>query len=150
MNEIVEPHFTLINTSRGSLPAVVVVNTALRIFDRRSEFPWHLRIEIECKELADKGMPTSSEGKVLYELEDEIGAALDLQGNGIFAARITCNGHRELLYRIHDPEEAASKLQKLVDNPTPIREWDFRMEEDPDWNLVQAELRLLEKDPRFN
>lgn len=150
MSEVVAPHYTLINTSRGSLPAVIVVNSALRSFDRRDEFPWHLRIEIDCKELAEKGMPTNAEGKVLYQLEDEIGAALDLQGNGIFAARITCNGHRELIYRIHDPEKAASNLQRLLENPTPLREWDFRMEEDADWNLVQAELRLLEKDPKFN
>jgi hypothetical protein len=150
MSEVVAPHYTLINTSRGSLPAVVVVNSALRDFDQRSQFRWHLRIEIECKELADRGMPTRSEGIVLYQLEDEIGAALDLQGNGIFAARITCNGHRELLYRIHDPEKAAPKLQQLIDNPTPLREWDFRMEEDPNWNLIQAELRLLEKDPKIN
>lgn len=150
MSKVVDPHYTLINTSRGPLPAVVVVNTALRDFVDRKHYPWHLRIEIACKDLADKGMPTSEEGKILYQIEDEIGAALDLQKNALFAARVTCNGQRELMYRIQDPEKADVRLQQLIATPHPIREWDYRMEEDPNWNLIQSELRLLGKDKKYN
>jgi hypothetical protein len=150
MSEAVKPYYTLINTSRGDDPAVVVVNSALRQFRERERFPWNLRIEIQCRDLLKKGMPTREESLVLQELEESISDALQLQDNAIFAARITCAGRRELLFRIHDPELANDQLQKLTNNQNPRREWEYKMEEDHDWVLIRPELVLLEKDPKFN
>lgn len=147
---IPEPFFTLINTSIGDDPAVVVVNSALRAFKDRENFPWHLRISIDCKLLGANGMPTSEENVALQQLEDSIEAPLKADQNAIFLARITARSERVLLYRIHDPEAANDALQSLVSAVSPLREWDYRMEYDIDWSLAQPELHLLENDPRFN
>lgn len=145
-----EPYYTLINTSKGKDPAVVVVNSALRTFDARSLFLWHLRIGIACKVVGNNGMPTAEECQVLECLEGTISKPLQLQQNALFLARITCQRERSLLFRVQDPEIASELLQSLVSEASPLREWDYRMEHDPDWELAQPELRLLESDPRCN
>ena len=145
-----EPHYTLFNTSIGDDPAVVVVNSALRFFEDRPAFPWHLRISVDCKSLGANGMPTSEESDALYRLEDSISEPLQATKNAIFLARITARGERVLLYRVHDPEEANETLQTLITTPSPLREWDYNMAHDLEWDLAKPELTLMEKDPHFN
>lgn len=147
---IPEPYYTLINTSIGDDPAVVVVNSALRTFKNYEAFPWHLRISIDCKLLGTNGMPTSEEGDILYHLEDSITKPLQVVQNALFLARITARSERILIYRVHDPKKANDTLQALVAELSPLREWDYQMEHDADWELAQPELRLLEHDPHFN
>jgi hypothetical protein len=142
------PYYSLINTSKGNDPAVVVVNTALRHFEHRDAFPWHLRLTIECKLVANNGMPTSEEISVLERFEDEISADLQRDENATFLARITCRGEREIIYRVRDPELANDTLHSRLEEPTDTREWDYRMEHDSGWDLAQPELQLIERDPR--
>lgn len=145
-----KPYYTLINTSIGDDPAVVVVNSALQNFDQRQGFPWHLRISIDCVSLGSNGMPTSEEADTLNQLEDSIAASLQADENAIFLARITARGERALLYRVQDPEKANKILQTLTSASSTLREWDYRMEHDSGWELARPELQLLEHDARFN
>lgn len=142
----IKSHYTLINTSRGRDPAVVVVNSALRAFKNRDAFSWHLKLNITCEGVGENGMPTNHEVEILNQLEEEISQALQVKENSLFLARITCRGTRDLLYRAHDPEIANEALQKLIAANTQSREWEYRIEEDPDWLLAQPELNLLERD----
>lgn len=147
---IPKPHYTLINTSRGNDPAVVVVNSALRTFKNRDAFSWHLKLNITCEIVGKNGMPTNREAEILNQLEEEISKALQIKDNALFLARITCRGTRDLLYRAHDPEIANEALQKLIAANSQSREWEYRIEQDPDWLLAQPELKLLERDHQIN
>lgn len=144
------PHYTLIETSRGDDLAIVVVNSALRRFNQQQRFPWHLNVTIDCKNLGKNGMPTSDENAVLYQIEDELSGLLLKGENAVFLARVTCQGQRELSYRISDPEIANQTLQQVVSNSSPLREWDYRMEHDEDWELARPELHLLEKNLKYS
>jgi hypothetical protein len=144
------PHYTLIETSKGEDPAIVVVNSALRRFDQRDRFPWHLSVLIDCKQLAQNGMPAAEENEALNQTEDEISKLLLERQNALFLARITCRGQRELVFRVNDPEIADQILQELLSAPAPLREWEYRMERDGAWDLARAELLLLEKDPKYS
>lgn len=143
------PHYTLIETSKGEDPAIVVVNSALRRFDERARFPWHLSVLIDCKQLAQHGMPTTEENEALYQVEDEISKLILERQNALFLARITCRGQRELVFRVNDPEIADQMLRQSLSATTPIREWEYRMEHDGAWDLARPELLLLEKDPKY-
>jgi hypothetical protein len=96
------------------MPAVVVVNDALVRFEHRDIFPWHLTIAIEATRLAKNGMPTQAEAAILDDLGDKLEEALSAcrtehgSTNILFLARITCDGKRELVYRVHDPESSRS------------------------------------------
>jgi hypothetical protein len=144
------PYYTLIKTSRAGKPAVVVVNSALRVSTARSSFSWHLEVSIDCRELALHGMPNERESKVLHELEDLITPLVEAGNNAVFLARITWDGKRELKFRVHDPELAFETLQELSSRPDQVREWRFEINEDPRWDLAAPELQLLEKDRRIN
>lgn len=147
---IPKPRYSLINTSIGGDAAVVVVNAALRTFTDRQALPWHLRISIDCKQLSANGMPTIEEDDILQMQEAIITPLLQSNQNAVFLARITSRGERVLLYRVYDPEVADNTLQKIISEPSPLREWDYRMEEDPGWELAQPELKLLAHDLRYN
>ena len=49
-----EPHYSLFDTERDDMRAVVVVNTAALSFEERNIFPWHLEIVISftCRSAA--------------------------------------------------------------------------------------------------
>ncbi|MEO7325356.1 MAG: DUF695 domain-containing protein [Dokdonella sp.] len=147
---IPEPHYTLINTSKGKDPAVVVVNSALRNFQNRASFPWHLEIKVSCKNLGANGMPTTEETEILHQLESGISNSLQVQREALFLARITCRGKRELIYRVRDSKTAGAILQQCVTDPLQLREWSYLMKQDVAWELAQAELNLLVRDNRFN
>lgn len=138
------PHYTLISTSLDGDPAIVVVNSALRMFRERQAYCWHLRIRIDCEHVRDDGLPTDEELPRLEAEEDRIMAGV-VCDNAMFLARITWRGHRDLLFRVRDPGETDRMLQHLIARDTQSREWDYRMEEDPEWALARPELDLLER-----
>ena len=95
-------------------------------------------------------MPTAEESEVLVQLEEEITRLLAINENSIFLARITCRRSRDLKYRVRDPAPANDALEKLASITPATREWEYRIEQDVDWNLANLELSLLERDLRIN
>ncbi|HEY2685955.1 MAG TPA: DUF695 domain-containing protein [Steroidobacteraceae bacterium] len=148
--KIPAPYYTLINTSIGPDPAVVIVNSALRTFDHLDYLQWDLSIVITCESLGANGMPNSEEARILNELEDEISESLKLESNAVFLARVTCRDKREIRYRVHDPEIANRALKTLTSSAKPQRQWKYLMKHDPEWRLAKPELNLLEQDSRYN
>lgn len=137
------PFYTLITTSLGGKPAIVVVNSALRWFSGRPKYPWHLRITISCKFLGDNEMPTTVELESLRVIEDRMTNKLCLGDNVIFLARVTALGEQAIIFRVSDPEIANKTLQELTSDEPQIREWEYWMERDQHWELAQPELDLV-------
>jgi hypothetical protein len=140
---MISDYYTLINTSIGNDPAVVVVNSSLRSHKNRGEFPWHLKICIDCKFLASRGMPTPAEVDALNKLEEIISTPLQDEKNAILLARVTARGQRTLIYRVRDPDAANETLQNIISSPEQLREWSYQVEKDADWALAKPELDLL-------
>jgi len=149
MKDAPAPCYSLIETSIGGDPAIVVVNSTLLTFTGHDAFPWHLRIGVNCKLQGVNGMPTKEEVEALARLEEKTAPALEVEHNAIFLARITARGERILLYRVHDPEKADEALQLLISTPDTVREWEYQMEYDVGWMLAKPELDLLQPS-RFN
>ena len=127
-----EPHYTLFDSHRNDLPEVIVVNDALLSFQHPEIFPWHLEVNIQAEELAERGMPTSHESKLLFEIGGKIESAIEGK-NALFLARSTWDGLRQLSFRVHDPELANDTLQSLLADKPHTRFWEFRMHHDPEW-----------------
>lgn len=146
---IPDPHYSLLDTSRDDMPAVVVVNDALFSFEHKDLFEWHLEISIHAIELGERGMPTNRETKLLDEIGDAIeavltGATTDHgSSNALFLARVTCDSRRELVYRVHDPELANGALSKAV-TQLQTREWSFSLSRDDGWEAAQVLQDLYE------
>lgn len=147
--ELPEDHYTLFNTTRDELPEVICVNDALLSFVHTKVFPWHLRIRLDSKELADNGMPTPEESELLFEMGDRIeeivlgGRTSSGAINALFLARSTWNELRELYYCVHDPEITHSALQMLLDSGGHKRYWEYEMSHDPEWSEAGWIFRLF-------
>ena len=134
---------------QDDLPGVAMINVALRGFDPKIVFPWHLSIMVQLNDLVENGMPSRDERDVV----DAFGDALDvaIQGedsqkpNALYLARITWNGTRELIWRVYDPEIANDYLQSILnaDGEVRPRPFDFRMDHDPEWELTKWHLQPL-------
>lgn len=144
MKGVPVPFYSLIETSIGSDPAIVVVNSALLTFTGHDAFPWHLRVGVIFKLQGVNGMPTKEEVEALVRLEEKIAPALEVDHNAIFLARITARGERVLLYRVHDPEKANETLQFLISTSDGLRELEYQMEYDVGWILAKPELDLIQ------
>jgi uncharacterized protein DUF695 len=137
--------------SRDGMPVVLIVNQALLDFPHRKVFPWHLKITIEAKAVAENGMPTAREVGILERVCDKLESAI-LRGrneyganNAIFLARSTGNGLRELMFQVHGPEVTHSTLQLRLKNRRPVREWAYEMFYDARWKDAVGYFKVLKK-----
>lgn len=130
-----------------------MVNDALLAFPHAKVFPWHLAVTLEVADTVENGMPSLSESELLFEIGDQIEAAV-LSGrtdhgsqNSLFLARSTWSAQRALLFQVHDPEVANHTLQQLLGSRKWEREWSYRMAHDATWEAAANVFQLF---PRAN
>ena len=124
---------TLIRFRQQYLPGFATVNSALKEFEPRIVFSWHLSVLIQCVELVDDRLPSTTEQNLLYEFEDKLDPLIKAKGNALFLARVTHDAHREIIWRVHDPKAANSVLPGILRTKDYPREFDYRLDEDPKW-----------------
>jgi hypothetical protein len=144
-----QPHYTLFDCQRNQLPEIILVNDSLLSFKHLDVFPWHLRIEIDAKELVLNGMPSPVESEVLDSFGDHL-EAIVLSGrtdrggeNALFVARSTWNGLRQLLYQVHDPEIAHAVLQPQLKIKPSVRPWEYEITHDLEWKNAANVFQLF-------
>ena len=135
--------FALLEFEREDKLGSAVVNIALRGFEPKIVFGWHLSMIIELKEVDDDLMPTDAERDVV----DEFGKTLDLaiigkdteKPNAVFLGQVLWNGGLELVWRVFDPDPVNDYLQSIVNEKGDRRPrpFDFRMEHDVEWKLCE-------------
>lgn len=137
---IPDENYYLLNFKKENLPAIAVVNVALKNFEPKEVFDWHLSIILDLEDLVENGMPSKKE----LELIDRYSDILDgnIKGkdkdkpNALFLARITWNETRQLIWRICDPEIANDYLQTIISDNSSPRAFDFNMEQDVRWKFT--------------
>jgi hypothetical protein len=146
---IPEENYSILDFNQDELPGVAVINIALRDFEPKEVFSWQLSIMLDFEDLIDNGMPSKAE----LEIIDPFGDKLDLlikgddldKPNALFLARITWNKTRELIWRVFDPEMANNKLQEIIDTKDYPRQFEYKMEQDDNWELTKWHLKVYEK-----
>jgi hypothetical protein len=140
---IPEEVFAILEWQDEGLPAICVVNQALANFEPKVVFGWHLSIILTCEQLAENGMPTQDEKKMLDQFGDDLDRHLKADGNAVFLARVTWNGTRQLVYRVYDPDVANEYLMRIINEENQVREFDFQMEHDDTWKFAMYFLSQL-------
>jgi hypothetical protein len=128
-----ENRYFVLNGQKEGLPAVIVVDRLGLDPATRGSHVWHLSVIMDCKDLAEQGMPTKAEYLVLDQLGDRIEAMVRDTGHGAFLARITWNRTRQLLFRVSEPDLVADALGSEIARDRSERSWDFKMWKDPEW-----------------
>lgn len=114
---IPEESYSIIKYKQEELPAIAVVNTALRDFEPKEVFSWHLSIIIDFEDLIENGMPSQEERTIVDtfgDYLDQLVKGTDVEKpNALFLARVTWNATRQLIWRVFDAALAHETLQKL-------------------------------------
>ena len=144
---IPEESYELVEFREDDLPGVMVINQALKNFESKIVFSWHLSVVLTCENLIENGMPSRQEREILDpygDLLDSVFKGSDLdKPNALFLARITWNETRELIYRVFDPEPINEYLQKTITEKAYTRPFDYRIDPDSDWELATWHLNIL-------
>jgi hypothetical protein len=144
---IPDESFSIIEFRQQELPGVALINTALRGFEPKVVFAWHLSIMLQLDELIENGMPSPREREIVDDFGDRLDAAIKGdepdKPNSLFLGQITWNDTRELLWRIFDPEAVNAFLQSILNADADLRPrpMDYRMDHDPEWKLAEWHLR---------
>lgn len=135
-----DERYQIIKFTKEGLPAIGVINQSLREFEPKIVFAWHLSLIIDFEGLADNGMPTRDERDVVDAFGDSLDAAFKGEDrdkpNALFLARITWNKTRQLLFRVYDPEPPHQYLSQMIEAQSHPRQFDYRIENDPDWEFA--------------
>jgi hypothetical protein len=124
---------TLLEFRQRDWPGFAIVNTALREFRRKAAFSWHLSVLICCDDLVENRLPSANEQNVLYEFEDRLASLITADDNALFLARVTHDARREIIWRVHEPEAPHAALNGILASKNYPREFDYRIENDPEW-----------------
>ena len=67
---IPDEEFALVSSTYDGLPAIIVVNTALRKFKDKDIFGWTCSLIMDYENLGDNGMPTNEESQLVIDYLD--------------------------------------------------------------------------------
>ncbi len=141
---IPEEKYTVLEFLQEGFPGVALINRALRDFESKVVFSWHLSLMIDFEDVIENGMPSQQERDVMDEFEERFSLSLkgpDLEKpNALFLARITWNKTRELIWRVYEPEAANKLLETVIQQNQFSRNFDYRLEHDRDWELAEWHL----------
>ncbi|TWT32247.1 hypothetical protein KOR34_40090 [Posidoniimonas corsicana] len=137
---IPKENYQLVEFVQNDLPGIGVINESLCDFEPKAVFAWHLSLMVIFEDLIENGMPSEAE----REIVDPFGDALDSvfkggdlkKPNALFLARITWNRTRELIYRVYEPTPPHAYLSNMIAEKTQPRPFDYRIENDPEWELA--------------
>ena len=73
---IPEESFSIVTFQQDDLPGVAVINTALREFEPKAVFGWHLSLMLQLEDLIENGMPSQSERDIVDRFGDTLDDAL--------------------------------------------------------------------------
>jgi hypothetical protein len=137
-NKFPEESFNLRESKGDDHYKVMMVNESLKGYEFKNEFPWFLHFDIDMKEVREPfNLPTEQEAEILNTLEDRITSIIQDTVPYQFIGRITDNGHRELYFYVESPKEIHEKLNALVGQGNPVREFEYSMAEDENWDNVE-------------
>lgn len=146
---IPDEHYQLVSFRQEDLPGIAAINSALKNFEPKEVFSWHLSMMIQFEDLIDNGMPSRAEVELLEPWEDQLDSGFKgddpEKPNALFLARITWRESRELIYRVYDLEPANRLLQDLIESKEHLRPFDFRIDPDPEWKLADWHLNTALK-----
>ncbi len=137
--EIPKDYYALVESTIDGKPAITVVNTALRKFKAKDIFAWTLTLTMEFKELAENGMPTSDESKMVIDYLESLSEQIKgdtAHPNALFLARETWDGTCQMIWQVYDPKPVDKLLKEIIDNESYPRPFEYIMEHDPKWKKV--------------
>ncbi len=132
-----EEEYGILEWKKQGLPCVAVLNSALKDFESKKIFSWHLSVIIDFDGLIENGMPSQEERDIVDPFCDKLDEEIKAGGNALFLIRETWNKTRRLVWRVYNPDIAHEHLQYIVDHHRYPRSFDWHMEQDVEWGQAR-------------
>lgn len=136
----------IVKFTQEGMPGIANIRSTLRDFEPKIVFAWHLSVMLQSEQVVENGMPPKAEQRVLDGCYDALDSAFKgpdaAKPNALVLARITWNATQELVYRVYEPAPIDAYLRRLIDERSFSREFDYRMDHDPEWKLTEWHLRV--------
>ncbi|GAA6130343.1 DUF695 domain-containing protein [Halopseudomonas sabulinigri] len=132
-----EEEYGVLEWKADGWPCVAVLNSALKDFEPKKIFSWHLSVIIDFDDLIESGMPSQEERDIVDPFCDKLDEEIKAGGNALFLIRETWNKTRRLVWRVYDPGIAHEHLQYIVDHHRHPRPFDWHMEQDMEWEQAK-------------
>lgn len=139
--------YCILEWQAEGLPCVAVLNTALKDFEPKKIFSWHLSLIIDFEDLLENGMPSQHERDIVDPFCDKLDEEIKAGGNAVFLVRETWNKTRRLVWRVYDPEIAQAHLQFIIEHKNHPRQFDYRMEQDLNWEQAKWYFEQIKTEP---
>jgi hypothetical protein len=144
---IPQENYSIVEFKRDNLPAIAVINTAIKDFEPKIIFGWHLSIILDFNEMVENGMPSKQEQAIVDSFGDKLNALIKgedkTKPNALFVGRITWNKTRQFIWRVHNPEIANNTLKQIIDSKDYPRHFDYRMQSDQTWDFAKGYFKGL-------
>lgn len=140
-----EESFVIAEYKNEDLPCIAVINSSLKNFEHREIFAWHLSVIIDFDEdeIIDNGMPSEEERAVVDPFCEKLDEEIKAGGNALFLVRETWNKTRRLVWMVYNPDIAHEHLQFIIQHSRHPRPFDYRMEQDLNWEQPEWYLRNI-------
>jgi hypothetical protein len=135
--------FTLAQGERDGKPWFAIIREKFKQNPEKIDLPWLLSLKIKA-EVDDQGLVSDVEAEILNKQEDNIEEFISASGKINFVARITWNGMRSVFYYISDPKIAAEKLNQIIEDKLYSREFEYKIERDPNWEKMSETIPNIE------
>jgi Family of unknown function (DUF695) len=139
-----QPRSVVLAFVQDDLPGVATINSALSTFADKAEhkavFRWHLSVLVEADGLSPRELPEPPEQGAILDVQAQLAALVEADGQALWLARNVHNGAWEVLWRVHDARQVQSQLNALIDSGTHLRPFSYKLQDDPTWALAQEYL----------
>lgn len=115
-------------------PAAVFVDLGRAESAPEPKRPWLLRVQVPLRIPRPDGLSDQDETETLYEVEDELFAAVAQGLRACYVGRVTSQGRRELFYYGHSAEGFEPAVARAAAR-FPQYEITSRAQEDRDWDV---------------
>lgn len=134
---IPDEEFSILEWKEADYPCIGVLNSALKGFEPKKIFSWHLSVIIDYEELINNGMPSQEERDIVDPFCDKLDEEIKAGGNALFLIRETWNGTRRMVWRVYDPEIVDAHLKYILQHQRYPRQLDYHMVQDLDWEQAK-------------
>lgn len=150
---IPEESFDLIeSTDPKGAKALIMRNASLKQHQKdtllKQVFGFYCSINLDYVNVDENNWPTSEEFSIMQDYTESIDQALKVQPdhpNALFVARVTYNGVCQVVWMLNNPEIAIEYLDGIIAKGNQIREFDYSIEKDPEWKLIDFFLQDFPK-----
>lgn len=140
--EIIIPkeNYQILKFNQDNLPGVAVVNSTLIDDNLKTIFKWNCSILIDFNNTVENGMPSEDELIIISEFSDFLDKNIKgntTKPNALFFARVTWNSTLQIIWKVFDAKIINNFLSEIIKNKDYPRHFDFRIEEDNNWELTK-------------